>query len=102
MKIEPVHDKIVVKPNKVSEENKTAGGIILPDTHNQNDIVEGVVVASGHGMYSATGTLIPICVEVGDTILYNKTNGGQEYQLNSESVLIMSQNEVLSILREDA
>jgi chaperonin GroES len=98
MKLRPVHDKIVVKAEKVNEENRTEGGIILPDTVNQNDILEGEVVASGHGMYSATGTLIPICVEVGDTILYNKNNGGQEYQLDGESVIIMSQNEVLSIL----
>ena len=52
-------------------------------------------------MYSANGTLIPVVVEVGDTILYNKHAQTQEYKLNDDDVVIMSQNEVLSILCED-
>ena len=101
MRLEPVHDKIVVRPKNVEAENITDGGIILPDTVNQNDIVEGTVTSIGNGMYSATGTLIPTCVEPGDSILYNKNNSGQEYNLNNESLIIMSQNEILAILRKD-
>jgi chaperonin GroES len=84
MKMKPVNDKIVVKPNKKNEEEKTAGGIILPDTVQDGMLLEGEVIAAGHGMYSANGTLIPIVVEVGDTILYNKHAQTQEYNLNGE------------------
>ena len=52
-------------------------------------------------MYSATGTLIPVVCKVGDTILYSKHNSGQEYKLNGEDLVILSQNEVLSILVEE-
>ena len=101
MKLKPVNDKIVVKPNEKNKEEKTESGIILPDTVQDGMLLEGEVIAAGHGMYSANGTLIPIVVEVGDTILYNKHAQTQEYKLNGEDVIIMSQNEVLSVLYED-
>ena len=101
MKLKPVNDKIVVKPNEKNEEEVTESGIILPDTVQDGMLLEGEVIAAGHGMYSANGTLIPIVVEVGDTILYNKHAQTQEYKLNGEDVIIMSQNEVLSVLYED-
>ena len=98
MKLKPVNDKIVVKPTKRKEEERTSSGIILPDSVESGGLEEGQVVSVGAGMHSANGTIIPICVEAGDTILYSKHNGGQEYKLNGEELLIMSQNEVLSIL----
>jgi chaperonin GroES len=101
MKMKPVNDKIVVKPNENNKEEKTESGIILPDTVDQGKLLKGKVIAAGHGMYSANGTLIPIVVEVGDTILYNKHAQTQEYKLNGEDVFIMSQNEVLSILEDN-
>ena len=100
MKLKPVNDKIAVLADVIENEHKTEGGIILPDTHNQTALVSGKVIAAGHGMYSANGTLIPICVEVGDTIIYSKHNSGQEYTLNGETVIVMSQNEVMSILED--
>ena len=101
MKMKPVNDKIVVKPKEDKNDNVTEGGIILPDTVQDGIFLEGEVVAAGHGMYSANGNLIPLVVEVGDTILYNKHAQTQEYKLNGEDVILMSQNEVLSILYED-
>tara|TARA_Y100000593_G_scaffold57224_1_gene106524 strand:+ start:5595 stop:5900 length:306 start_codon:yes stop_codon:yes gene_type:complete len=100
MKLKPVNDKIVVRPTKIENEHRTESGLILPDTAQDGGLLEGEVLAAGHGMYSTNGTLIPIVVEVGDTILYGKHNGGQEYRLNGEDVLLMSQNEVLSIVEE--
>ena len=100
MKLKPVNDKIVVKPTEDKEEHKTESGIILPDTANDGGVCEGKVLAVGQGMYSTSGTKIPIIVNEGDIILYNKHNGGQEYKLNGEEVLLMSQNEVLSIVEE--
>ncbi len=94
MKLKPVNDKIVVKPNKKNEEEKTESGIILPDTVDQGKLLEGEVVAVGEGMYSASGTIIPVICDVGDTILYNKHAQVHEY----DDYVIMSVNEVLSIV----
>ena len=100
MKLKPVNDKIVVKPSEEEGEQKTESGIILPDSAQVGGIIEGKVIAVSEGMYSANGTRIPIIVEKGDTILFGKHNSGQEYKLNGEDVLLMSQNEVLSIVEE--
>ena len=98
MRLKPVNDKIVVKPNENKEE-KTAGGIILPDTVQDGTLVEGKVVAIGEGMYSASGTLIPVVVDVGDTILYNKNAMKAEHTIDGETYILMSVNEVMSIVR---
>ena len=96
MKLKPVNDKIVVK--KISkEEEVTEGGILLPDTVDQGKLMEGEVVAVGQGMYSANGTLIPVICNVGDKILYNKH--AQVHEYNDDNI-IMSVNEVLSIVKE--
>ncbi len=100
MKLKPVHDKIVIKPTNTKDDNVTEGGIILPETANHGGLLEGEVIAAGNVIYSTTGDSIPIVVEVGDIIIYNKQNAGVEYTLNGEDVLIMSQNEVLSILEK--
>ena len=96
MKLKPVNDKIVVKTNSQKEE-VTEGGILLPDTVDQGKLMEGEVMAVGNGMYSASGTLIPVVVDVGDTILYNKHAQLHEYD---DDLVIMSVNEVLSILED--
>jgi len=99
MRLKPVNDKIVVKPNENKEE-MTAGGIILPDTVQDGTLVEGEVVAIGEGMYSASGTLIPVVVGVGDTILYNKNAMKAEHKIDGETYILMSVNEVMSIVRD--
>lgn len=100
MKLKPVNDKIVVRPKNTDDNNVTEGGIILPDTVHDGALLEGEVISVGKGMYSANGTLIPVVCSVGDTILYNKHAQTQEYKLNGEEVVIMSQNEILSILED--
>ena len=97
MKLKPVNDKIVVKTNS-KEEEVTEGGILLPDTVDQGKLMEGEVMAVGKGMYSASGTLIPVVVNVGDKILYNKHAQLHEYD---DDLVIMSVNEVLSILESN-
>ena len=97
MKLKPVNDKIVVKPNKKDEEEMTESGIILPDTVDQGKLLDGEVVSVGKGMYSANGTLIPVVVDVGDKILYNKHAQLHEYD---DDLVIMSVNEVLSIVKD--
>ena len=96
MKLKPVNDKIVVKPKTKKDEEVTEGGILLPDTVDQGKLMEGEVVAVGKGMYSASGTIIPVVVNVGETILYNKHAQTHEY----DDYVIMSVNEVLSIVKD--
>jgi len=98
MKLKPVNDKIVVRPNEKNEEEKTESGIILPDTVDSGKLLEGEVMAVGEGMYSANGTLIPVICNVGDTVLYNKHAQVHEY---NDDLVIMSVNEVLSILESN-
>ena len=100
MRLKPVNDKIVVKPTEKNNEEVTAGGIILPDTVQDGALVEGKVVAIGEGMYSANGTLIPVVVDVGDTILYNKNAMKAEHTIDGETYILMSVNEIMSIVRE--
>ena len=94
MNLKPVNDKIVVKKTS-KEEEVTEGGILLPDTVDQGKLMEGEVVAVGQGMYSASGTLIPVICDVGDKILYNKHAQLHDYD---DDHVIMSVNEVLSIV----
>ena len=96
MNLKPVNDKIVVKKMSKQEE-VTEGGILLPDTVDQGKLMEGEVVAVGQGMYSASGTLIPVICDVGDKILYNKHAQVHDYD---DDHVIMSVNEVLSIVEE--
>ena len=100
MRLKPVNDKIVVKPNEKNKEEKTESGIILPDTVQDGSLIEGKVVAASDGMYSATGTMIPLVVSEGDTILYNKNAQKSEHKIDGEDYILMSVNEVMSIVRD--
>ena len=83
MKLIPVNDKIVVKVNKKNGEETTVNGIILPDTVHEGALIEGKVVAVGEGMYSANGTLIPVVVDEGNTILYSKHAAVSEHTIEA-------------------
>lgn len=93
-KLRPIYDKIVVK--RVEEQEKTAGGIILPDTAKEKPQV-GEVVAVGEGRLGKTDQLIPLKVKVGDKVLFNKY-AGTEVELDGEKYLVMSEDEVLAII----
>ena len=99
MRLKPVNDKIVVKPTKKEDDHITEGGIILPDTAQNGTLIEGKVIAASDGMYSATGTMIPLVVSEGDTILYNKNAQKSEHKIDGEDYILMSVNEVMSIVR---
>jgi len=100
MRLKPVNDKIVVKPKQTKDDNITEGGIILPDTVQDGMLLEGKVIAASDGMYSATGTMIPLVVSEGDTILYNKNAMKSEHTIDGEDFILMSVNEVMSIVRD--
>ena len=101
MRLKPVNDKIVVKPKEDKEDNKTASGMILPDTAQNGALVEGKVVAVGEGMWSANAKLIPVICDVGDTILYNKNAQKAEHKIDGEEYILMSVNEVMSIVKDN-
>jgi chaperonin GroES len=94
MKIRPLGDRILVK--RIKEEEKTKGGIIIPDTAKEKP-QEGKVVAVGKGKYSDDGKLIPIEVKAGDRILFGKYSGS-EVKIEGEEHLILREDDILGIL----
>jgi chaperonin GroES len=101
MRLKPVNDKIVVKTKRKDEVEKTSGGIILPDTVTEGELLQGKVVAASEGMYSATGTMIPLVVSEGDTILYSKHAAVSEHTIDGEDYVLMSVNEVMSVVEDE-
>lgn len=93
-KIKPLADRVVVKPAEAEE--KTAGGIILPDTAKEKPI-EGTVVAVGPGKTSDDGKLIKPEVKVGDRVLYGKYSG-TEVTIDGEEYLIMRESDIFGII----
>ena len=94
MNINPLEDRVVVQPEEAEE--KTASGIILPDTAKEKPQM-GKIVAIGSGKISDNGSLINMTVKRGDKILYGKYSG-TEITLNGDDVLIMRESDILAIL----
>jgi chaperonin GroES len=98
MKFRPLHDRILVR--RIEAEEKTAGGIIIPDTAKEKPM-EGEVIAVGSGARDDSGKLLPLDVKVGDRILFGKWSG-TEIKLNGEELLIMKESDVMGVLVEAA
>ncbi|MCX7984990.1 MAG: co-chaperone GroES [Bacteroidetes bacterium] len=94
MKLQPLSDRIVVRPSKAEE--KTKGGIIVPDTAKERP-VWGEVIAVGPGRMSDDGKLIPMAIKVGDQVLYGKYSG-TEVNIEGEELLIMRESDVFAII----
>ena len=94
MKIRPLHDHIIVK--RVKEEDKTKGGIIIPDTAKEKP-QEGKVVAVGKGKILKDGKVAPLDVKKGDTILFGKYSG-TEIKIEGEDHLIIREEDVLGVI----
>lgn len=90
-KLEPLADRLIVKP--IPQEEVTKGGIIIPDTAKEKP-QEGKVIAVGPGRMKAEGTRIPMNIKVGDRVMYMK-HAGVEVTLNDEKVLIINEAEVM-------
>ena len=93
-KFRPLHDRVVVR--RVDSEEKTAGGIILPDTA-QEKPSEGEIVATGSGARDESGKLVPLDVKAGDLILFGKWSG-TEVKINGEDLLIMKESDIMGII----
>ena len=94
MKFRPLHDRVVVK--RLGEEEKTAGGIIIPDTA-QEKPMEGEVIAVGPGERSDDGNLTPLDVKAGDRILFGKWSG-TEVKIDGDDLLIMKESDIMGII----
>jgi chaperonin GroES len=94
MKFRPLHDRVVVR--RLDAEEKTAGGIIIPDTAKEKPM-EGEVVAVGPGARDETGKLMPLDVKAGDRILFGKWSG-TEVKLDGEELLIMKEADIMGII----
>ena len=94
MAFRPLHDRVVVK--RLEGEEKTKGGIIIPDTVKEKP-QEGKIIAVGPGGRDETGKLIPLDVKAGDSILFGKWSG-TEVKIDGEDLLIMKESDVLGVV----
>ncbi len=94
MKIRPLHDRVLVR--RIDSEEKTVGGIIIPDTA-QEKPMEGEVVATGSGARGEDGEVHPLDVSAGDRILFGKWSG-TEVTLDGEELLIMKESDIMAII----
>ena len=94
MKFKPLHDRILVR--RIDADEKTAGGIIIPDTAKEKPM-EGEVIAIGDGARDESGTRIPLDVNKGDRILFGKWSG-TEVTIDGEELLIMKESDVMGIV----
>jgi chaperonin GroES len=94
MNFRPLHDRVLVE--RVEAEEKTAGGIIIPDTAKEKP-QEGKVVAAGSGAKAEDGTVTPLDVKAGDKILFGKWSG-TEVKIDGKDLLIMKESDILGIV----
>jgi chaperonin GroES len=93
-KFRPLHDRVVVK--RISADEKTKGGIIIPDTAKEKPS-QGEVTAVGPGGRDETGKLIPIDIKIGDRVLFGKWSG-TEVTIDGDEVLIMKESDIMGVL----
>ena len=94
MKFRPLHDRVVVR--RLEQEEKTAGGIIIPDTAKEKP-QEGEVVAVGPGARDEHGTLQPLDLKAGDRVLFGKWSG-TEVKIDGEELMIMKESDVMGVI----
>lgn len=98
MHFRPLHDRVAVR--RIEAEEKTAGGIIIPDTAKEKP-QEGEVVAVGPGARDETGKLVELSVKAGDRVLFGKWSGS-EVKIDGEELLIMKESDILGIVEIEA
>ena len=96
MKFRPLHDRVVVK--RIDAEEKTAGGIIIPDTAKEKPS-QGEVVAAGPGARDEAGKLVPLDVKAGDRVLFGKWSG-TEVKIDGQDLLIMKESDIMGVLTD--
>ena len=97
MKIEPLNDKVVIKP--LSKEEVTSSGIVIPDTVDKEKPMQGEVVAAGPGKFDEDGKRLPMSVKVGDKVLFTKY-APDEVEIDDEEYLVIDEDKILGIVRD--
>jgi chaperonin GroES len=98
MKFRPLHDRVLVR--RLEQNDRTAGGIIIPDTAKEKP-AEGEIVAIGSGVRDEHGKLTPLDVKAGDTVLFSKW-AGTEVTIDGEELVVMKESDVMCILEKSA
>ncbi len=98
MKFRPLHDRVLVR--RIDAEEKTAGGIIIPDTAKEKP-QQGQVIAVGPGARNEAGQLVPLDVQAGDTVLFGKWSG-TEVKIDGEDLLIMKESDIMGVVEQAA
>ncbi len=98
MQVQPLGDRVVVKPKP--KEERTKGGVILPDTASKERPMQGEVIAVGPGRRTDDGKMIPLSVEVGQQVLFAKYSG-TEFKIDDEEYLILQERDLLGIIQEE-
>ena len=98
MQFRPLHDRVVVR--RVEEEQKTAGGIIIPDTAKEKPM-QGEVIAVGPGARNEKGEIVALDVKAGDRVLFGKWSG-TEVKIDGEDLLIMKESDILGVIEAAA
>ena len=93
MSIRPLHDRVLVK--RIEEEEKTAGGIIIPDTAKEKP-TKGKVISVGNGFRNDSGDIIPLEVKKDDVVIFAKW-GGTEIKVNGEDLIVMKESDIIAI-----
>ena len=96
MSFRPLHDRVVLR--RIEQEEKTAGGIIIPDTAKEKPM-EGEVVAVGNGARDESGNLVPLDVKVGDRVLFSKWSG-TEISMDGEELLVLRESDIMGVIEE--
>ena len=96
MKFRPLHDRVLVR--RIEQEQKSAGGVIIPDTA-QEKPMEGEIVAAGSGSRRDDGSIVPLEVKTGDRILFGKWSG-TEVKIDGEGLLIMKESDLLGVIED--
>jgi chaperonin GroES len=94
MSFRPLHDRVVVR--RIDEEDKSPGGIIIPDTAKEKPM-QGEIVAVGPGARNEQGEIVPLDVKKGDTVLFGKWSGA-EVKIDGEELMIMKESDILGIV----
>ena len=98
MKFRPLHDRVVVR--RIEDEQKTAGGIIIPDTAAEKP-QQGEILAAGPGARNETGKVEPLDVKSGDKVLFGKWSG-TEVKIDGEELLIMKESDIMGVIEKSA
>ncbi len=94
MKFRPLHDRVVVR--RIEQEDRTKGGIIIPDTAKEKPM-EGEIIAVGAGGRDEKGNLVPLDVKKGDRVLFGKWSGS-EVKIDGEELLIMKESDIMGVI----